>query len=99
MGQSEDSINPLELSQDMQMDLCDSVVIGLELFRGHNQKQPFRGVLLKRCSKNMQQIYWRTPMAKCDFNKVAKYGCPPVNLLYIFRTPLSKNTSERLLLS
>ena len=28
--------------------------------------------LLKRCSKNMQQIYRRTPMRKCDFNKVAK---------------------------
>ena len=26
----------------------------------------------KRCCKNMQQIYRRTPMPKCDFNKVAK---------------------------
>ena len=24
------------------------------------------------CSENMQQIYRRTPMTKCDFNKVAK---------------------------
>ena len=29
------------------------------------------GVLRKRFSENMQQIYWRTPMPKCDFNKVA----------------------------
>ena len=36
------------------------------------QKQPSRGVLRKRCSENMQQIYRRTPMPKCDFNKVAK---------------------------
>ena len=36
------------------------------------QKQPFGDVLIKRCSKNMQQIYSRTPMPKCDFNKVAK---------------------------
>ena len=36
------------------------------------QKQPPRGVLSKRCSENMQQIYGRTPMQKCDFNKVAK---------------------------
>ena len=36
------------------------------------QKQPFEGVLKKRCSENMQQIYRRTPMLKCDFNKVAK---------------------------
>ena len=36
------------------------------------QKQPSRGVLIKRCSENMQQIYRRTSMPKCDFNKVAK---------------------------
>ena len=35
-------------------------------------KQPFRGVFIKRCSENMQQVYRRTPMPKCDFNKVAK---------------------------
>ena len=33
-------------------------------------KQPSRGVPRKRCSENMQQIYRRTPMSKCDFNKV-----------------------------
>ena len=26
----------------------------------------------KRCSENIQQIYKRMPMPKCDFNKVAK---------------------------
>ena len=26
----------------------------------------------QRCSKNMPQIYGRTPMPKCDFNKVGK---------------------------
>ena len=36
------------------------------------QKQPSRGTLRKRCSENMQQMYRRTPMPKCDFNKVAK---------------------------
>ena len=36
-----------------------------------DQKQPPIGVLRKRCSENMQQIYRRTPMPKCDFNKVA----------------------------
>ena len=34
--------------------------------------EPSRGVLRKRCSENMHQIYRRTPMSKCDFNKVAK---------------------------
>ena len=36
------------------------------------QKQPSRGVLRKSCSENMQWIYRRTPMRKCDFIKVAK---------------------------
>ena len=34
------------------------------------QKQPPRGVPRKKCYENMQQIYRRTPMPKCDFNKV-----------------------------
>ena len=55
----------------------------------------------KRCSEIMRQIYRRTPMLKCDFNKVdcnfieitLWQGCSPVNLLqiseYLFiRTPL-----------
>ena len=40
-------------------------------------------------------------MPKSDFNKVAvtlRHGCSPVNLLHIFRTPFTKNTSKRLLL-
>ena len=37
----------------------------------HTQKQPPRGVLKKRCSEIMQQIFKRTPMLKCDFNEVA----------------------------
>ena len=52
------------------------------------QKQPPRGVLWKRCSENMQQIYRRTIM----------YVCSPVNLLHIFKTPFPMNTSGRLLL-
>ena len=34
-------------------------------------KQPPRGVLKKKCSENMPQIYRRTPMPKSDLNKVA----------------------------
>ena len=65
-------------------------------------KQPSRGVPRKRCSKNMQDIYRRTPMPKCDFNKVAKqlywnhssaWVFSPVNFLHIFRTPFTKNNS------
>ena len=71
-----------------------------------NHKQPPRGVLRKRCSESIQQIYRRAPMLQCNFNKVARnvieillrYGCSFVNLLIIFRTPFPKNTSGGLLL-
>ena len=36
------------------------------------QKQPSRGVLRKRSSKKMLQIYRKTPMPNCSFNKFAK---------------------------
>ena len=36
------------------------------------QEQPSSGVLRKKCSENMQQIYRRISMPKCDFDKVAK---------------------------
>ena len=43
----------------------------VNMLQYNSQKQPSIGVLMKRCSENMQQIYSRTPMPKCDFNKVA----------------------------
>ena len=61
-----------------------------QIKKKYRRKQPSRGVLKKRCSENMQQIYRRTPMPKCRYS--------PVNLLHIFRKPLSKNTSKWLLL-
>ena len=36
------------------------------------KKQPPRDAPRKKCSENMQQIYRRTPIPKCDFSKVAK---------------------------
>ena len=61
-----------------------------------SMNQPSIGVPRERCSENMQQIYLRTFIPKCDFNKVAllcnfieitlRYGCFPVNLLRIFKT-------------
>ena len=69
-------------------------------------RQLSRGVLKKRCSENMQQIYRRAPVPKCDFNKVTssvikitlRHGCSPVNLLHNFRKAFPKDTSGRLLL-
>ena len=39
------------------------------------KKQPFKGVFTERCSENMQHIYGRTLMPKCDFSKVALQLC------------------------
>ena len=62
-----------------------------------SHKQPFRRVLGKMCSENMQQTYRRTPMPKCDFNRAAKQlfwnHTSPANLQYIFRRAFPKNTS------
>ena len=70
------------------------------------QKQPPRGVPRKRRSENVQQIYRRNPCRSaisikllCNFIGIAlRHGCSPVNFLHIFRTPVFKNTSGRLLL-
>ena len=59
-------------------------------------------VFRKRLSENMQQIYMRTPMPKCDllcsFIETALWhGCFPVNLQQVFRTPFPQNTFGGLL--
>ena len=43
-----------------------------KIIKTEHQEQPLRGVARKRCSDNMQQMYRRTPLPKCDFNNVAK---------------------------
>ena len=42
------------------------------MYSTKSEEQPSRGVLRKRCSENIQQIYKGTLMPKCDFNKIAK---------------------------
>ena len=42
----------------------------MELGKLYLQKQPSRRVLRKKFPENMQQIYRRTTMTKCDFNKL-----------------------------
>ena len=63
----------------------------------NDKKQPPRGFPRKRCFENIQQIYSRSPMPKCDFNKVAlqiywnfiysplRHGWSAVNFLHIFK--------------
>ena len=49
------------------------------LLESEAQKQPFRGILRKRRSENMQQIYRRTPISKCDFKAIllkSHFGIP-----------------------
>ena len=58
------------------------------------RKQPSRGVPMKRCSENMQQIYRRTPNL---IEITLQYGCYPVSLLPILRTPFHWNISGGLL--
>ena len=79
----------------------------LERINSFLQKQPSRSVLRKRCSENIQQIYKRAPMPKCDFDKVglqlywnhtSAWVFSAVNLLHIFKIPFSRNTSGWLLL-
>ena len=50
----------------------------------------------KRCSENMQQIYRRTPITKCDFNKAALqlYWNHTSTGVHIFRTPFTKSISR-----
>ena len=58
-----------QLTQDLIKRYKDIVVVSISCSK--RQKQPFSGVLKKRCSENMQQTYRGTPMPKCDFNKFA----------------------------
>ena len=53
-----------------------------------DQKQPPRGDPRKRCSENMQQMYWRTPMVWVFSCQFAAY----------FQNTFLKNSSGRLLL-
>ena len=60
--------NHLVITPDFSKKITGSLC---SLLSSSIQKQPFRGVLRKMCSEYMQQIYRRTPMPKCGFNKVA----------------------------
>ena len=48
------------------------------------KKQPTRAELKKRCSENMQQIYRRTPMPKCEIAR--RHGVLPQFAAYFQNT-------------
>ena len=70
------------------------------------QKQLFRGALSKRYSKICSKFTREHPCRSvisikllCNFIETTlRHGCSPENLLHIFRTPFTKNTSGWLLL-
>ena len=68
-------------------------------FRSSHPEVFLEKFVLKICNK----IYRRTPMPKCNFNKITlqialRHGCSPANVLHIFRKSFPKNTAARLLL-
>ena len=70
------------------------------------QKQLLIALLIKRCCENMQQANMRTPISKCNFNKVAMQlywnhtsaWCFLANVLHIFSMSFPESTSGGLLL-
>ena len=70
------------------------------------QKQPSKGVLGKRCSKNMQQFTGEHPRGSAisiklqtNFIKITLWHrCFSVNLLHIFKTALYRNIYGGMLL-
>ena len=63
----------------------------------------FRKSALKICSKFTGEHPCRSVISiqlLCNFFEITlRDGCSPANLLHIFRTPLTRKTSERLLLN
>ena len=82
-------------------------LVASDMLSNYFQKQPSKDILKKSCSENMQQINRKTPVLKCDCNKIAvalqlywyhtRHGCSPVYLLHIFRTSFPIRTPRLLL--
>ena len=52
---------------------CHEIIVESVFFLSNSTVEAaLHGCSYKMCSENMQQNYRRTPMRKCDFNKVAK---------------------------
>ena len=90
----------------MRVHILLNNLASLGMYCKYYQKQPPRGVLKKNCSENMQQIYRKTPIPKCDFNKFAKELYWNRTLAWVFscrfaayfQNTFSRNTSGWMLL-
>ena len=83
-------ISPCRLGSPTSMTRSSSpeVLLGkgfLKIFNKFTGARPYRSVISKTLQSNFIEITLR-------------YGCSPVNLLYIFRAPFLRNTSGGLLL-
>ena len=97
-------INSKDSCQRMHVrDETVHIRLWLLVHRGSHPEVFFEKVVLKICSKFTGEHPYRCVISiemLCNFIEIAlRHGCPPVNLLRLFRTPFSKNTSGRLLLS
>ena len=54
------------LKYEMVQVLIETLYFHIETLK--LQEEPSRGVLIERFSENMQQIYRRALMSKCEFN-------------------------------
>ena len=67
------SVIKFSINKSIEANLFDTVNIQhLSVILLLTETATQRCSLNKRCSENMQQIYRKTPMPKCDFIKVAK---------------------------
>ena len=79
-----------------------SQILSESFFRSSHTEPFWRKDILKICSKFTGEHPCRSVISiklPCNFIETTlRHGCSPVNLLHIFRTPFTKNTSGGLLL-
>ena len=96
------------ISGEIELSLIHSNSVNMrsKIWRHSRSSHPemfLRKGVLKICSKFTGEQRCQSVISiklLCNFIEITlRYGCSPVNLLYIFRIPFPKNTSGRLLLT
>ena len=89
-----DCVNQRWIKED-SVQLFDTNLKATDGINMERKKKPFRVVLRKSCSENMQQIYRRTPISKCDcvicnFIEIAlRHGCSLYEFAAYFQNTFS----------